>query len=406
MTAPLALLPTVLPTVLPIFRIVLLSILTHTAYKGSKVLMSLSALELGANEFFVGMLFSTYALFPLLLSVFAGKISDRIGFRRPMLYGTIGLLGGLALPFLVFRLEALYIAAALIGFCYIFYTVAVQHLIGALAEGHDRTKNYSWFSLGIGMTALLGPTSAGFLIDAVGHRETFAILAALPVVPVLLLGLWSGWLPKTAHARVSKAEKATHRVSDLVRNQPLRRALITAGIIETALELYNLLLPIYGHSIGMSASEIGMILGAFGLALLIVRAVMPHLVKRLGEEQLLAMSLLLATGVCLVFPFVTGFATLFAISFVLGMGLGCGSPLSMMLAYNRAPAGRSGEAMGLRQMVNKGTEVLVPFVFGSLSAAFGMVPVFWLDAVLLGIAATMMRRDSTGLRKPRAKNNE
>lgn len=385
---------------LPIFRIVLLSVLTHTAYKGSKVLMSLSALELGANEFFVGMLFSAYALFPLLLSVYAGKISDRIGFRRPMLYGTIGLLAGLAIPFMFFRLEALYVAAALIGFCYIFYTVTVQHLIGALADGMDRTKNYSWFSLGIGMTALLGPTSAGFLIDAVGHRATFAVLAALPVVPMLLLGLWSGWLPKTTQAKVSKAEKAAHRVGDLVRNPPLRRALITAGIIETALELYNLLLPIYGHSIGMSASEIGLILGAFGLALLIVRSVMPLLVKRLGEEQLLALALMLGTCVCLVFPFVTGFAMLCAISFVLGMGIGCGSPLSMMLAYNRAPAGRSGEAMGLRQMVNKGTEVLVPFVFGSLSAALGMVPVFWLDAVLLAIAASLMQRDASQRKTP------
>ena len=386
----------------PLFRIVLLSILTHTAYKGSKVLMSLSALELGANEFFVGMLFSTYALFPLLLSVYAGKISDRVGFRAPMLFGVVGLFIGLALPFVVFRLETLYIAAALIGFCYIFYTVAVQHLIGAMAEGMDRTRNYSWFSLGIGMTALLGPTSAGFLIDAVGHRATFVVLAAMPVLPVLLLSLWAGFLPKTAHAPVSKADKAGHRVGDLVRNQPLRRALITAGIIETGLELYNLLLPIYGHRIGLSASEIGLILGAFGLALLVVRALMPHLIKRSSEERVLAGSLLLATGVCVVFPFVTGFFALLVISFVLGMGLGCGSPLSMMLAYNRAPAGRSGEAMGLRQMVNKGTEILVPFVFGSLSAAFGMVPVFWFDAMLLAVAARLMGKDAAAIKKSRS----
>jgi len=388
--------------VAPLFRIVLLSILTHTAYKGSKVLMSLSALELGANEFFVGMLFSTYALFPLLLSVYAGKISDRVGFRAPMLFGVVGLFIGLALPFVVFRLETLYIAAALIGFCYIFYTVAVQHLIGAMAEGMDRTRNYSWFSLGIGMTALLGPTSAGFLIDAVGHRATFVVLAAMPVLPVLLLSLWAGFLPKTAHAPVSKADKAGHRVGDLVRNQPLRRALITAGIIETGLELYNLLLPIYGHRIGLSASEIGLILGAFGLALLVVRALMPHLIKRSSEERVLAGSLLLATGVCVVFPFVTGFFALLVISFVLGMGLGCGSPLSMMLAYNRAPAGRSGEAMGLRQMVNKGTEILVPFVFGSLSAAFGMVPVFWFDAMLLAVAARLMGKDAAAIKKSRS----
>lgn len=383
-----------------IFRVVLLSVLTHTAYKGSKVLMSLSALELGANEFFVGMIFSTYALFPLLLSVYAGKVSDRIGFRKPMLLGSIGLFAGLALPFIWQRLEVLYIAAALIGCCYIFYTVSVQHLIGAMAEGMDRTRNYSWFSLGIGMTALLGPTSTGFLIDAIGHRSTFAVLAAMPVIPVLLLGLWAGWLPKTTHTKLDKEEKAKHRVGDLLRNPPLRRALITAGIIETGLELYNLLLPIYGHRIGLSASEIGMILGAFGFALLIVRSLMPHLVKRFSEERVLAGSLLLATVVCLAFPFVTGFAALFVISFVMGVGLGCGSPLSMMLAYNRAPEGRSGEAMGLRQMVNKGTEVLVPFVFGTLSTALGMVPVFWLDAVLLAVAAMLMQRDAKGLKRP------
>ncbi|MBX3663425.1 MAG: MFS transporter [Burkholderiales bacterium] len=383
----------------PIFRIVLLSVLTHTAYKGSKVLMSLSALDMGANEFFVGMLFSTYALFPLLLSVYAGKVSDRIGFRLPMVLGSAGLLLGLLLPFVFPRLEVLYVAAGLIGCCYIFYTVAVQHLIGTLGEGLERTRNFSWFSLGIGMTALLGPTSAGFLIDAVGHRATFAVMAAMPVVPVLLLVLWAGWLPRTHHPAAGKSDKAQHRIGDLVRNRPLRRALITAGIIETGLELYNLLLPIYGHRIGLSASEIGLILGGFGFALLVVRSVMPHLVKRSSEERVLAASLVLAAGVCLVFPFVTSFAALLAISFVLGLGLGCGSPLSMLLAFNRAPAGRSGEAMGLRQMVNKGTEVLVPFVFGTLSTALGMVPVFWLDAGLLAVAAALMRRDAATVRR-------
>ena len=252
----------------------------------------------------------------------------------------------------------------------------------------------------VAVERLIGRKNTGFLIDAVGHQATFVVLAAMPVLPVLLLSLWSGFLPKTSHAPVSKADKAGHRVGDLVRNRPLRRALITAGIIETGLELYNLLLPIYGHRIGLSASEIGLILGAFGLALLVVRALMPHLIKRSSEERVLAGSLLLATGVCVVFPFVTGFFALLTISFVLGMGLGCGSPLSMMLAYNRAPAGRSGEAMGLRQMVNKGTEILVPFVFGSLSAAFGMVPVFWFDAVLLAVAARLMGKDAAAIKKP------
>jgi MFS family permease len=375
-----------------ILRVILLSVLSHTAFKGSKVLLSLSALEMGANEFVVGLLFATNALLPLLLSVYAGQISDRIGFRKPMLFGMTGLFLGLSLPLMWHRLELLFVAAALMGSCYIFYTVAVQHLIGALADGAERTRNYSWFSLGIALTALLGPTTAGFLIDALGHRMTFGALALLPVVPLLLLAFWRGWLPQTSHVPRG-AVKSGRRTFDLWREKKLRRALIVAGIVETALELYNLLLPIYGHRVGLSASEIGLILGAFGCALLIVRVLMPYLVRRSSEERVLGLSLLLAAGVCVAFPFITGFFALAVMSFVLGLGLGCGSPLSMLLAYNRAPEGRSGEAMGLRQMVNKGTEVMVPFVFGTLSAAFGMVPVFWLDAMLLAVAAALLRGD-------------
>ena len=80
--------------------------------------------------------------------------------------------------------------------------------------------------------------------------------------------------------------------------------------------------------------------------------------------------------------------------FVLGLGLGCGSPLSMILAYNRAPAGRSGEAIGLRQTVNKATEVVMPVIFGSLSTAVGMLPVFWMEALILAWAGSLMRKEA------------
>jgi len=38
--------------------------------------------------------------------------------------------------------------------------------------------------------------------------------------------------------------------------------------------------------------------------------------------------------------------------------------------------------------------VLVPIVFGTLSTALGMLPVFWLDAVMLGIGGWLMRRQT------------
>ena len=374
-----------------IYLIILVTVLTHTSFKGSKVLISLYAMDLGANPLAIGVLFSMYSLFPVFLSVYAGKLSDRLGFRPPMLFGACGLLSGLLLPYFFPRLETLYVSAVLIGTCYIFYTVSVQHLIGSAGEGRERTRNYSLFSLGVGLTALLGPTTAGFAIDLVGHRATYLLLALFPALPILALLFLARLLPRhQLHAE----RRPEHHVMDLVRILPLRRALVTAGMIETGLELFNFYLPIYAHSIGFSASQIGIIMGAFALALLLVRSLMPLLVKRSGEERVLSVSLLLAAAASTLFPFVSSFAPLLVMAFVLGLGLGCGSPLSMVLAYNRSPPGRSGEAMGLRQTVNKATEVVVPVIFGSVGTAFGIVPVFWLEALMLAAGGLLMHRDA------------
>lgn len=375
------------------YLIVLVTVLTHTSFKGSKVLISLYAIDLGANPFTIGILFSMYSLFPVFLSVYAGKLSDRYGFRPPMLFGACGLLLGLLLPFMMPQLATLYVSAALIGMCYIFYMVTVQHLVGSFGEGVDRTRNYSIFSLGIGLTALLGPTTAGFAIDLIGHRSTYLLLALLPALPILVLLFLARLLPRPQAKTECKPE---HRVLDLVKDAPLRRVMITAAIIETGLELFNFYLPIYAHSLGFSASQIGIILGSFALALLLVRIVMPRLVGHSSEERVLSHSLFLAAATCLLFPFVSSFVLLLVIAFILGIGLGCGSPLSLVLAYNRSPPGRSGEAIGLRQTANKATEVAVPILFGSIGTAFGMVPVFWLDALMLAVGGALMRKDAHG----------
>jgi predicted MFS family arabinose efflux permease len=370
--------------------IVALTVLNHIAYKGSKMLISLYAIELGASPLTIGLLYSLYSFFSLFLALYAGRVSDRLGPRVPMLLGSLALGGGLIVPYLWDGLVALFVSASLIGTLYIFYTVSAQHLIGAFGDGHKRTRNYATFSLGVALTALLGPPLTGFLIDAIGHQRTYCVLALLPLGPIAFLLFFARRLPQVAE----DAQRAGQRAIDLVRDPPLRRALIVAGIIETGGELYNFYMPIYGHSIGLSASLIGIILGTYAVAVLLTRLVMSALVKRSSEEAVLCGSLALAAAACMVFPFSTQVYTLATVSFVLGIGLGCCGPLSMVTTYNRAPAGRSGEAMGLRQSVNKFTEVLVPLIFGTLGSAFGLGPAFWMDAVLLGVGALIMKADA------------
>ena len=113
--------------------------------------------------------------------------------------------------------------------------------------------------------------------------------------------------------------------------------------------------------------------------------------KRLSEGVLTG-SLALAALAYFAFPMFRDPIVLAALAFMMGLGLGCGQPLTITLAYNYSPPGRAGEALGLRLTVNKFTQIVVPVLFGSLGAWTGLYPVFWSSAALLGAGSVLNAR--------------
>jgi MFS family permease len=150
--------------------------------------------------------------------------------------------------------------------------------------------------------------------------------------------------------------------------------------------------------VGLTATTIGIILGAHSAAAFVVRLIMPKMLKRMSEEQVLCLSLVAAGLTFMLFPLFDNAWVLAAVSFLLGLGLGCGNPLTMMLIYERAPQGRAGEAMGLRMSFNKVIQIAVPVGFGYLGSLLGLKAVFWTSAMLLFAGGNLNR---TGSKKKR-----
>lgn len=368
---------------------VLLAILNNIGLKGSKMLVALYALELGASPLAIGMLVSMYAVFPLVLAVHAGRVSDRYGPRRPMMLGSFGVATGLILPVAAPSLATLYVACALIGASSLFFQVSVHNLVGSIGEKNERTANFGTFSLGASISGFLAPVLVGFAIDHSGHVAAYAMLALVSVLPsAVLAGGARRLIPAQVHA---EHEKAPGGVRELIGNAALRRTYITGGLIITGIDLFGFYMPIYGRSVGLSASSIGAVLAMQAVAAFCVRLWMPRLAMRYGERRLLAASLVMAGATYFAFPMFENPFVLGAISFFLGLGLGSGQPLSIILTYNDSPPGRAGEALGMRLAVNKFTQIAVPVVFGSLGTAGGVFPVFWSNAVLLLIGGWMSR---------------
>jgi hypothetical protein len=81
-----------------------------------------------------------------------------------------------------------------------------------------------------------------------------------------------------------------------------------------------------------------------------------------------------------------------AVTFTIGLGLGAGQPISMTMAFNQSPAGRTGEVTGLRLTANNVARIVIPLTAGALGAAFGMVPVFWMNAANLAAISWLAKR--------------
>src|SRR5262249_41326736 len=106
-----------------IYLILFLGLLSWMCYTSSRVLMSLYAIELGASATSIGVLIGLYGLGPLLLSVQAGKIADRIGTHWPILFGSAGIAAGLAIPYFFSGLSALYVSALVMGSSLVFINI-------------------------------------------------------------------------------------------------------------------------------------------------------------------------------------------------------------------------------------------------------------------------------------------
>ena len=374
---------------MPLALIVVATVLAHAAYNGSRLAISLNALSMGASALTVGVLMSLFAALPMMLSIASGRLVDRIGVRRPILLSVAFLALAVALPGVAPGILALHIAAAGIGTGFMLFHIGVQHAVGEMSSAAARKDNFGWLALGFSISNFIGPTLSGLAIDTLGFRETFCLLALLAVASLALLVSRRKSLPHKPHHERNVEIRSTW---DLMRQVELRRLFIVSGLLASAWDLFVFVMPIYGTSIGLNASTIGLILGSFAAATFAVRLALPWISRRMREWPMITTTFCIACVAYALFPMVEAVALLAAIAFLLGLGLGATQPSIMSLLYAAAPAGRAGEAVGVRSVVLNASHTVLPLAFGAVGAALGMIPVFWTMAGTLATGGWFANR--------------
>lgn len=366
-------------------RLIAGQICVHGSMAGMRLAAPLLALREGYSAAAVGLLVALFALTQVFLALPAGRYADRHGLKRPVGYSVaVACVGaGLAVVFPTF--PVLCVAALMTGAAAGAATIAVQRHAGrAVHDAIELKQVFSWLSIGPAVSNFIGPFAAGLAIDLAGstpgsvegYRAAFALLALLPLLSWFCVrGVPD--LPAASVAAGSTPGGPPQRAWDLLGDAPFRRLLIVNWLISSCWDVHAFAVPLLGHERGLSAAVIGTIFGAFAIAATVIRVLMPFFAKRLREQAVMAVAMLVTAVLFAVYPLLHSAWAMGLCSVLLGLALGTGQPMVMSLLHQITPSHRQGEALGLRLMAINASSVLMPLMFGSAGAVIGVSGLFW-----------------------------
>lgn len=358
------------------------AMLTHFVIAADRPLFSLYLTQHGAPVKTVALLTSLYGAAALLVAYPAGAWADRIGVRPIVLAGVSMLgLGSVMVPFAGVQFAWQGLSQALISIGGTIAVVALQAGVAAVSASEERDRNFTglmfWGSVG----QMLGPLLGGAASDVIGWTATFVSLAA-PLAVCALLPLGAAGLRR----------QASHSGSaiDVLRERRVQTALLSGILVISTIDTITAFFPIYGEEIGLTATAIGVILGARAAASMAVRPLQIAVVKRLTRSGAVIWVLATSAVVTCLLGLTSNFGLLLLLSTAAGACLGLGQPLTMTEVVDATPEPLQGRALGVRLAGNRLAQFLGPLLYGTV-ASLGVTVVFIGSGFLLGVGAVAAR---------------
>jgi len=371
----------------------------HATMAGVRMAAPLQALRDGHSAWSVGVLMALYAAAPVLLSMHAGRMADRLGYHRPV-YIAIGLslFGALLAVACTFvgpaaRFALLCASAVFVGSGANMGLIVIQRRAGqAVSTSTERMRMFSWLGIAPSLSNVVGPVAAGFMIDAGGFRAAYGLMLALPLVT-----WWCArQIPRDAEDPQRTRQAQPQSSWTLLAAPGLKRLLVVNWVLSACWDVHMFAVPILGFERGFNATTIGLIVGTFTLAVSGVRLLIPLWAHRISEIALLRAAMVGTAIVFGLYPLAHSPWLMGGCAVLLGLTLGSVQPMIMTTLHQLTPAGRYGEAIAMRSMVMNASSTAMPLLFGAAGTALGAAALFWLVGGAVASGSWVARRLPAG----------
>lgn len=289
--------------------------------------------QLGTPEALLGTLVTVYAVMTGFVAILAGPISDRIGRRRILLWGTALEVVALALHGLADSFAALLAMRALAGAAGGVLAGAAIAYVGDAFPRHRRGWANGWVMSGMAAGQILGIPAGAILAAQFGFRAPFLAFAVLMAITWVLVWFKVPQPPVERVRRLTFASAfAGYRV--LLKRREVRLAAFLLGLMFGGTALFVTYLPTFLEvGRGMTPGAVAAIFLVGGVASALAGPVAGRLSDDLGRKRVVATSSMIVALVMAAFPFASvNVWAVYPLFFAVMVGFaGRGSPFQVLI---------------------------------------------------------------------------
>jgi len=367
---------------------------TTSVFHVASVVIPLYAHTMNPSPFVFGLVFGAAHLLPLLFSIHAGALMDRLGARRVLLFCTVA---AVLLP-LVYPLApgiwALIFLQLFLGLAESMGWLGAQTMIGQYM--HGRTTYAGRLSFVIRFGQLVAPPMAGVTWDLAGPWSAF-----------ILMSLWASgsvicalMLPEQAVRPVSGAIgpplKGLRSLMPRWSDYKLAFGLISAPSVAIIVGLGALMHM--GNSVqgsfyvawltemGISGTAIGLLSPAGAIGAAVFSLLTAPLMRYVSGFWIVLLSLWAGILLICITPLL-GTYLMLQIAMFLRSGMnGLAQPLVITLVLRGAGRSNQGKAVGLRGTANRLASIVAPLLMGAIGELVGLRYAFYVVGGLTSLA--------------------
>ncbi len=367
---------------------------TTSVFHVASVVIPLFAYTMNPSPFVFGLVFGAAHLLPLLFSIHAGALMDRLGARRVMLFCTVA---ATLLP-LVYPLApgiwALIFLQLFLGLAESMGWLGAQTMIGQYM--HGRTTYAGRLSFVIRFGQLAAPPMAGVTWDVAGVWGAFILMslwALGSVVSALLLPVQA---IRPVSGAIGAQPKGLRSLMPRLSDYRLAFSLISAPSVAIIVALGALMHM--GNSVqtsfyvawltdmGIAGTAIGLLSPAGAIGAALFSLLTAPLTRYVSGFWIVLFSLWAGILLICITPLL-GTYLMLQIAMFLRSGMnGLAQPLVITLVLRGAGRSNQGKAVGLRGTANRMASIFAPLLMGAIGELVGIRYSFYVVGALTSLA--------------------